>query len=204
MNSRVSLIVSEVGSSMDLKLDQLLVDSSLNFWSIFYPCTSFSRTNHEFKVLWMAWYPNPFIWSLRRWLVQTTYLPLLGVLASVTFIDSWEFHCPRFIAHARDALPTPQSSCLSWYSRDGRKRPDGGGGGNENMKNELGRGQDFSISFLLLLILLEGAMRKTQEVGTGVYHWKCWGMNGQWRLYEECEGHKGYLLPCQQVNSVSV
>ena len=34
-------------------------------------------------------------------MVQALYPSLLGVLASVTLVDSWEFHYNRFLAHSK-------------------------------------------------------------------------------------------------------
>lgn len=53
-HSRVSLIVSEVGSvhGMYLKLGQSLVDCSLSLCSIFIPVYLVHRTNFRLKDLW--------------------------------------------------------------------------------------------------------------------------------------------------------
>ena len=65
------------------------------------------RTNCGSKVLWLGWYPSPSTGSLVQLQVIAWFrflIPsLLGVLFGVTFIDSWEFHCSRFLTHPRDA-----------------------------------------------------------------------------------------------------
>jgi hypothetical protein len=72
-----------------LKLDQSLVGHTQNLCATFTPAHLAGRTNCSLKVLWLSW--CPILLPVHRWPVQALYSLLLGVLACITLIESWEF-----------------------------------------------------------------------------------------------------------------
>ena len=82
--------------AVGLKMDPSLVKYSDKFCTTITPAHLVGRTECRPKVLWLGWCPNPTAESItkygyRRWLVQTSYPPLLGALARLAFVDSREF-----------------------------------------------------------------------------------------------------------------
>jgi hypothetical protein len=81
--------------------------------SIFVPEFLFDRTNFGLKVLWVGWYLHPSI-GRSVWLLEVAssgYMsPMLGILAKVTHIDSWEPPPFQVSGLTRDSPHTPHST----------------------------------------------------------------------------------------------
>lgn len=83
-----------------VKFDQLLVSLSHNFGPSIASLRLTGKINYRCKVLWY-WCPRTrsvIFALLQKWIVETSYIPLLEILVRIltTLVEFWKFSCSIF------------------------------------------------------------------------------------------------------------